>query len=200
MRSPGGGAITAVAAARLGLETALVAPLGDDLAGEFVRRELEAEGITVGGAVAARTPETIVLPCGDDRAMVTIDPGVRTRTSDLQPHLPARAVACNLEQLHLVPDGTPMYLTCGSDDARAYARRLPEATQRAGGLFVDGPDACLLAGMDGVEAAGAALAPPSGRSSSRGAPRPRSRGSTASRCRSSTSTPAAPSTRPATWT
>lgn len=157
VRSPGGGAITAVAAARLGLETALVAPLGDDVAGAFVRRELEAEGITVGGALTARTPETIVLPCGDDRAMVTIDPGVRTRTSDLQPHLPTRAVACNLEQLHLVPDGTPMYMTCGSDDARAYAGRLPEATRRAGGLFVDGPDACLLAGADGVEAAGAAL-------------------------------------------
>ena len=37
LRSPGGGAITAVAAARLGLRTALVAPLGTDLAGDFVR-------------------------------------------------------------------------------------------------------------------------------------------------------------------
>src|SRR6185436_5400109 len=33
LRSPGGGAITVVAAARLGLKSALVAPLGDDLAG-----------------------------------------------------------------------------------------------------------------------------------------------------------------------
>ena len=41
IRSPGGGAITAVAGARLGLKTALVAPLGSDLAGELVRRELE---------------------------------------------------------------------------------------------------------------------------------------------------------------
>jgi sugar/nucleoside kinase (ribokinase family) len=40
VRSPGGGAITAVAAARLGLRTALLAPLGKDEAGDFVQREL----------------------------------------------------------------------------------------------------------------------------------------------------------------
>ncbi len=158
VRSPGGGAITAVAAARLGLRTALVAPLGDDVPGQFVRAELEREGIRVAGAPIPRMPQTVVLPCGTDRAMVTIDPGARARQSDVQAQLPAGAVACNLEQLHLVPDGTPMYLTCGSDDARAYAGRLPQATRRAGGLFVDGPDACLLAAADGAEAAGATLA------------------------------------------
>jgi ribokinase len=158
VRSPGGGAITAVAAARLGLRTALVAPLGGDVPGTFVRTELEAEGITVGGQTTPRMPQTLVLPCGDDRAMVTVDPGVRTRTGDVEAHLPAGAVACNLEQLHLVPEGTAMYLTCGSDDARAYAGRLPEATRRASALFVDGPDACLLAAADGVDAAGGALA------------------------------------------
>ena len=44
VRSPGGGAITAVAAQRLGLRAALVAPLGDDLFGEFVRMELDRRG------------------------------------------------------------------------------------------------------------------------------------------------------------
>ncbi len=158
VRSPGGGAITAVAASRLGLRTALVAPIGEDVPGQFVRAELEREGITVAGAPIPRMPQTIVLPCGTDRAMVTIDPGARARQGDVQALLPAGAVACNLEQLHLVPDGTAMYLTCGNDDARAYAGRLPAATGRAGGLFIDGPDACLLSGMDDAEAAGAALA------------------------------------------
>ena len=37
-RSPGGGAITAVGGARLGLSTALVAALGDDLAAELIRQ------------------------------------------------------------------------------------------------------------------------------------------------------------------
>ena len=160
VRSPGGGAITAVAAARLGLSTALVSPLGEDVPGRFVREELEGEGIVVGGGTTTRMAQTIVLPCGDDRAMVTVDPGARARASDVQPHLPAGAVAGNLEQLHLVPDGTRMYLTCGSDDAHAYAGRLPEAARGAAALFIDGPDACLLAGAgpDETEAAGATLA------------------------------------------
>ena len=41
LRTPGGGGITAVAAARLGLSAALIAPLGDDLAGRYVRERLE---------------------------------------------------------------------------------------------------------------------------------------------------------------
>ena len=44
-RSPGGGAITAVGAARLGLRTALAGPLGADEDGAALRLALEAEGI-----------------------------------------------------------------------------------------------------------------------------------------------------------
>ena len=47
LRSPGGGAITAVGAARLGLSTAVAAPLGDDVAGELVREALAKEGVEV---------------------------------------------------------------------------------------------------------------------------------------------------------
>src|SRR5215213_9071055 len=59
VRSPGGGAITAVAGARLGLRTALVAPLGEDVPGRFVRTELESEGVTVGGASTTRVPARV---------------------------------------------------------------------------------------------------------------------------------------------
>ena len=45
LRSPGGGAITAVAAARLGLSAAVAAPLGDDVAGDIVRTMLAEEGV-----------------------------------------------------------------------------------------------------------------------------------------------------------
>src|SRR3954449_1748258 len=72
VRSPGGGAITAVAAARLGLRTALVAPLGADLAGDFVRREVEAEGVQVTGPRPHRTPQTVVMPIGEQVTMVTV--------------------------------------------------------------------------------------------------------------------------------
>src|SRR5436190_14457737 len=45
VRSPGGGAITAVGAARLGLSTAVAAPLGDDVAGDLVRAAFAEERI-----------------------------------------------------------------------------------------------------------------------------------------------------------
>ena len=45
MRSPGGGAINAIGAARLGLSAALAVPLGEDLEGRFIREMLEGEGI-----------------------------------------------------------------------------------------------------------------------------------------------------------
>ncbi len=158
VRSPGGGAITAVAAARLGLSAALVAPLGDDLPGEWVRKELEREGVTVDGIRTARTPQTLVMPCGEDRAMVTVDPGARARPADVAAFMPAAAVAGNLEQLHLVPEGTRVLLTCGEDDARAFAGRLPATIERATALFLDAHDAQVLTGATALEPAVAALA------------------------------------------
>jgi len=41
LRSPGGGAITAIGAVRLGLTAAVAAPIGRDLPGIFVRESLE---------------------------------------------------------------------------------------------------------------------------------------------------------------
>jgi len=157
LRSPGGGAITVVAAARLGLEAALVAPLGDDLAGEFVRREVEAEGVQVTGYRPTKTPQTVVMPVGDQRTMVTVDPGVRARAADIADLQPA-AVACNVAQLDLVPDGARAYLTCGDDDARAFAGRPPAGLADIQGLFLGVPDAITLTGAEGVEAAAEKLA------------------------------------------
>ena len=157
LRSPGGGAITAVAAARLGLRTALVAPLGEDLAGEFVRGELEHEGITVAGQRAPRTPQTLVMPFGDDRAMVTVDPGPRARAADVAA-LEPRAVAATLEQLHILPEGARGYITCGDDDARAFARRFPAQVGSMRALFLDRTNALVLTGEDRLEDAAMQLA------------------------------------------
>jgi sugar/nucleoside kinase (ribokinase family) len=152
LRSPGGGAITAVAAARLGLQTALVAPLGTDLGGEYVRRELEAEGVAVAGFRTKRTPETVVMPVGEERTMVTVDPGVRARASDVAALTPV-AIAANLDQLDLLPNGTRSYLTCGDDDARAFSRQLPPKPVGARALFLNAPDALVLTNTESPEAA-----------------------------------------------
>ena len=156
VRSPGGGAITAVAAARLGVDTALVAPLGRDEAGDFVHRMLEAEGVSVSGTRTDRTPQTVVMPVDGDRAMVTIDPGVRTRAADLAA-LEPRAVAAGLEQLTLIPESARAYLTCGDDDARAGAGRVPAGLGGVRALFLTAKDALVLTGTRTVDDAAARL-------------------------------------------
>jgi ribokinase len=157
VRSPGGGAITAVAAARLGLDTALVAPVGDDLGGEYVRREVERDGVAVAGFRTKRTPETVIMPIGESRTMVTVDPGIRARASDVAALTPV-AIAANLDQMDLVPNGVRAYLTCGDDDARAYARKLPERNVGARALFLNAQDACVVTGTGTAGDAAAALA------------------------------------------
>jgi sugar/nucleoside kinase (ribokinase family) len=70
----GSAAITAVAAARLGLRVALVAAVGADPAGAFMRDQLTAEGVDV-RFVAVRedapTGMTVALSRGGDRAILT---------------------------------------------------------------------------------------------------------------------------------
>ena len=62
LRSPGGGAINAIGASRLGLGVALAVPLGDDLEGQFIRDALGREGIELAIAAGVRTPTTVVMP------------------------------------------------------------------------------------------------------------------------------------------
>jgi ribokinase len=157
LRSPGGGGITAVGAVRLGLRTALVAPLGDDLAGRFVRNVLRDEGVLVGEPRGSRTPMTIVMPVAGERSMVTVDPGTRARATDLEEHEP-RGVAATLEQIDLLPDGVRAYVTCGDDDARAFAGRLPRGKERPCALVVNRREAGVLTGANDPEDAAERLA------------------------------------------
>jgi ribokinase len=158
LRSPGGGAITAIGATRLGLSAAVAAPLGDDVAGDIVRTMLAEEGVAwVAARSAPRTPTTVVMPFGGDRAMVTIDPGARASAADVAAEEP-RAVAASLDQLYAVPDVTRAYVTCGDDDLRAYEGRPPSAVRGARALFVNEREAIGLSGKGSVDDAAASLA------------------------------------------
>ncbi len=91
----GSAAITAVAAARLGLSVALVAAVGADPAGEFMLGQLAAEGVDV-AAVAVRgqlpTGMTVALSRGGDRAILTSLGAVASLTAaDVPGALLARA-------------------------------------------------------------------------------------------------------------
>jgi sugar/nucleoside kinase (ribokinase family) len=157
MRSPGGGAITAIGAARLGISTAVAAPLGDDVGAEIVRAALAEEQVEVIATQhAPRTPTTVVLPFGGDSAMVTVDPGVRASAADVAAGAP-RAVATNLDMLYVVPAGAMAYVTCGDDEARAFKGRPPADLGGCRALFVNRAEALALTGKATVEDAAAEL-------------------------------------------
>jgi sugar/nucleoside kinase (ribokinase family) len=70
----GSGAIVACGAARLGLRTAILGVVGDDLFGRFMREALGERGVEVGTVVVdpgARTGLTVILTRPGDRAMLT---------------------------------------------------------------------------------------------------------------------------------
>jgi sugar/nucleoside kinase (ribokinase family) len=158
VRTPGGGAITAIAASRLGIDAAVAAPLGEDIAGDLVRGALADEGVKwIGTRPSPRTPTTVVLPFGGDRAMVTIDPGARAQSADVAAQAP-RAVAASLDQLFIFPEGSLSYVTCGDDDSRAYAGRPPAALEGVHVLFVSKREVLALTGLSTVEDGAAALA------------------------------------------
>ncbi|MDA8344398.1 MAG: carbohydrate kinase family protein [Thermaerobacter sp.] len=79
--APGGFAIAAVALRRLGITAGLAAPIGDDGPGKYLRLALSMEGVPLEGAGAGRTPTTIALNTGGDRAFLTAgfpqDPALR---------------------------------------------------------------------------------------------------------------------------
>ncbi len=156
-RSPGGGAITAVGAARLGLSTALAGPLGQDPEGAELRVALEREGLELVPAHPGRTATTVVMPTNGERALATFDPGVRTRGEDLAA-LDPRAVVCGLDELGLVPDGAAAYVSFGDEEARAMAGRPSAALGAAHALLVNESEARLLTGAGSAAEAAAALA------------------------------------------
>ena len=144
-------------AKRLGLSVAIAAPLGDDVAGELVRAALADEGVeTIETRAAPRTPTTVVLPFSGDRAMVTVDPGVRASVTDVAARN-ARAVAASLDQVDILPPDALAYVTCGEDDARAYAGRPPAALAGARAVFVNEREALGLTNAGTVENAAGKL-------------------------------------------
>ncbi len=80
----GSAAITAVAAARLGLRVGLAAAIGADAAGEFMLGRLAAEGVDTSPVVcrpAVATGMTVVLSRGPDRAILTATAAMTSLTA-----------------------------------------------------------------------------------------------------------------------
>jgi sugar/nucleoside kinase (ribokinase family) len=158
LRSPGGGAITAVGAARLGLSSALVSPLGDDAVGILLRSLLADDGVRWSGRLVDRSPVTVIMPSGGDRAMATFDPGEGVTAAELAAVDP-RAVVLSIPRLPLAPAGARVYVSIGDVDARALAgSELPAELGNVRALLVNEREAGLLTGAGDPETAAAALA------------------------------------------
>jgi sugar/nucleoside kinase (ribokinase family) len=104
----GSAAITAVAAARLGLRVALVAAVGADHPGAFMLDQLAAEGVDV-SAVAVRaglpTGMTVALSRGRDRAILTALGAVASLTAaDVPAALLTRARHVHASSYFLLED------------------------------------------------------------------------------------------------
>lgn len=109
--APGGGALNAIGAARLGLRTAAGFKLGEDEAGTFLRSQLAGEGIIVIGEPQGATAVTVVLPYSGDRAFVTYDPEPFNPPSFAG--LDAVRVMYTLDQVDGLPASARHYVTIG---------------------------------------------------------------------------------------
>ena len=107
----GSGGIMAAGAARLGLRTAFVGVVGDDLFGSFMRDALAQRGVDTGAIAveaSARTGLTVILSRAGDRAILTFPGTIAALSADgVIPELVARArhlhVASYFLQTALVP-------------------------------------------------------------------------------------------------
>ena len=134
IRSPGGGAINAIGAARLGLKAALVGP-----ARRGPRRALHPRRARGRGHRALhQRRHTHPDHRGDAVGRRARDGHLRAaapaRAPPRSPRFEPRAVIVALDQLDLVPDGVRGYATCGDDDARAFAAHPPRDLERARAL------------------------------------------------------------------
>jgi sugar/nucleoside kinase (ribokinase family) len=156
IRSPGGGALNAIGAARLGLRTAGALALGQDEAGSFLRARLAAEGILLVGEPQGRTAVTVVLPARADRALVTFDPEVPIDPGPVAALSPERVIY-TLDQLDAVPPSATAYVTIGDREAARYAGRPLPPLPAGATVLLNAAEAAALSGGSDVRDAAQAL-------------------------------------------
>ena len=154
--TPGGTAITAVGAARLGLRSALLWPRGQDLAGEYLQAALSAEGVDWLGRETARAAVTAVLPVNGDRAMATFRPEGEPGADEIA-GLDTTALVVGLDRAGGVASSARVYAVGGYPESVSHqAGTLRLAGCRA--LIVNEGEALRMTGARDAEAAAAALA------------------------------------------
>ena len=151
--APGGACNVAIACSRLGLRSALVAPVCQDDLGSLLTARLAGAGVDWVGPPGARTPVNVALSSPSERAFV--------QSGDTRPLLAAdvailapRAVIGDVEGIPDEPEAPRMYATCDTVGAHHAAGRPEQLIGAAGTLIVNAGEAALLTGQgDPYEAA-----------------------------------------------
>jgi sugar/nucleoside kinase (ribokinase family) len=154
--TPGGTGMIAIGAARLGLRTALVSPIGRDPAGESLRRLFEAEGVRWIGRDVEATPVTVIFPGPDGAAMATHAPGEEPMAEEVA-SVRARAVVVSLGRLPLRPPDARVYVVTGPGEIGRFDG-IPSSLSGAEALIVNEGEARRLTGETDPEVAALALA------------------------------------------
>ena len=153
LQSPGGGALNAIGAARLGVRTAAAFPVGSDEGGDILHSALLEAGAEVVGVRTAQTPITVVMPMLDERAMVTYEPQGSWNWNAIAALKPRR-VLCSINQLQDVPSGSRVFV--GVND-RHLDGSLP-SEHPIDTLLVNEREALTLTGAPSIEHAARTLA------------------------------------------
>ena len=111
------------------------------------------------GRLVERSPVTVIMPQGGDRAMATFDPGEGVTAAELAAVEP-RAVVVSIPRFALAPPSARAYGARSATSTRAHSREANclSGCRRARALLVNAREAKLLTGLRDPEAAAVALA------------------------------------------
>lgn len=155
--APGGTGMQALGAARLGLATALVAPIARAGVARLLCEMLESEGVRVvsgddesQGGAAVGVPTTALLATPAGVAMASVVDGAEPRAQDVAA-LGARAALLSLGRLALAPPGAALYAVTGGlelphVDAATWTR-----LARVRAVMLNASEAAALTGHDEPE-------------------------------------------------
>jgi sugar/nucleoside kinase (ribokinase family) len=154
--SPGGAAITAVGAARLGLRTAVLWPVGRDLAGRYVADLLAADGVDWLGRPVARSAVTAIMPVDGDRAMATYCPPDEPAREEIE-RVETRAVVTGVDRAGIAPANAWVYASTSYVDAERFTVTTLPPLESSRALIVSEPEALRITGAQHAEDAAETL-------------------------------------------
>lgn len=160
---PGGTGMQAIGAARLGLDTALVAHVGESGVDRVIRRVLEAEGVRLSAPRPqsplddTTLPVTALLSTPEGVAMATVLHGDEPTAEEVAAAR-ADAVVLSLGRRRLAPPGAAVYAVTGGLELADIGEAALEGLGAVRALVVNEREASILTGQPEAGAAALQLA------------------------------------------